>query len=608
MRDTSTTAIAESERERLGSIALDQWRGLALVFVLISHGFFFENHSNGIGRVGVNLFFFISGILVFRSLTHTRAATDLARAKSFWWRRLRRLYPAVAGYVLAMLAVVALLQHRPGLPPGSDLGSYIRGIPVAMLYGANYFTVPMSLGHLWSLSCEMQFYLLAPVIYLLGGRAERRRNSVFGFLLAGLVALGIAQPVIHHWKPAIDEWKYHFEFAVWPMMVGFCCEYKRHWFRRIPPAFITLILWLGAAVCAAELGVALFGVEMKPLAIATGGLLLAPCWLAYLFGRPMHKIVGPAMKWLGERTYSIYLWQEPFTICDFLPNFWQPAGALLSVVVGGAWFRWFERPFLSASRREAEKNSSSGRKSGWLKWLMPALVIFCAGAALAFWAARNRYENRLTQQIWPTTAPDISPRSNGPAGSTPTVLLLGDSRMAQWGLPRMPGWRVVNAGAGGLTTGQLRLCAPKLLDEFHPDTVVLEAGVNDLKYVGLRPETDSQMVSLVASNLAAVVHECAVRHCKVILLEVWPAGRPGLARRLVWSQAVPGSIAQVNARLRQLNAPAREVHVVDLLAAAGVKPESARYLDTLHFQPSVYRRLAPVLEKELDAFPPPAAK
>ena len=350
----STTALPESERDRLGSIALDQWRGLALVLVLLSHGFFFRNEENGIGRVGVNLFFFISGILVFRSLTHTRAATDWERAKSFWWRRLQRLYPAMCGYVLAMLAAVGWLQHRPGLPPDSDLGSYARAIPAAIFYGANYFRMPMSLGHLWSVSCEMQFYLLAPVIYLFGGAAEKRRNLVFGFLLVLLVALGVAQPIIHHWHPAIDEWKYHFEFAVWPMMLGFCCEYKRGWFQRMPTWLVTLALWLGIAICGAGLGVILFGVELKPLVVATGALLLAPCWLAYLFGRPMHKILDPAAKWLGERTYSIYLWQEPFTICNFLPDVLQPIGALVSVVVGGVWFRWLERPFLSASRRKGK--------------------------------------------------------------------------------------------------------------------------------------------------------------------------------------------------------------------------------------------------------------
>jgi peptidoglycan/LPS O-acetylase OafA/YrhL len=342
----SATPVPASEQDRLGSIALDQWRGLALVLVLISHGFFFTDRVSGIGRVGVNLFFFISGILVFRSLSRMRAATEWERTRTFWWRRFRRLYPAMITYTVAMLPVVWLFQHRPGLSPMSDFSSYLENIPAALTYTINFSPgAPWSLFHLWSLACEMQFYLLAPIIYLLGGAAEKRRRLVFAFLLVILLGFGMAQPFI-------GKWKYHFEFAVWPMMLGFCCEYKRDWFRRFSDSMVTLILWLSVAICGASLVIMIFGAEMKTVVVATGTLLLAPCLLAYLFGRPVPGIAGRGMKWMGERTYSIYLWQEPFTICNYLPSALQPVGAAVAVAVGGVWFYFFERPFLSAGRRK----------------------------------------------------------------------------------------------------------------------------------------------------------------------------------------------------------------------------------------------------------------
>jgi peptidoglycan/LPS O-acetylase OafA/YrhL len=342
---SSIAAVAGSERERAGSIALDQWRGLALVMVLISHGFFFTDRVNGIGRVGVNLFFFISGILVFRSLSRSRAATDWERARSYWRRRLRRLYPALLAYVLAMLPLAWLLRHRPNLPPGSDFISYLKAIPPVLIYAENYFEGPMSLGHLWSIACEMQFYLLAPLIFIAGGAAGRQRNLVFGILLAVLAGLGMSQPFV-------GAGKYHFEFAVWPMMLGFFCEHGRGWFRRIPGLLVTLIFWFGIGIGGLSLLLMLFGMEMKPAVVATGALLLAPCLMAYLSGRALPGMAGGWLKWLGERTYSVYLWQQPFTLCNFLPNVLQPAGALVSVAVGAVWFHFFERPFLSAGRRK----------------------------------------------------------------------------------------------------------------------------------------------------------------------------------------------------------------------------------------------------------------
>jgi peptidoglycan/LPS O-acetylase OafA/YrhL len=338
--------VPAAEQDRLGSIALDQWRGLALVLVLISHGLFFTDRVSGIGRVGVNLFFFISGILVFRSLSRSRGATDWERMRSYWWRRLRRLYPALIAYVLAMLPLAWLLQHRPNLPPDSDFGSYLKTLPLALTATINYFeNVPWSLGHLWSIACEMQFYLLAPLIFIAGGATQRQRNAVFGILVVILTGLGLAQPFV-------GGGEYHFESAVWPMMLGFFCEHQRDWFRRISSRFVTLIFWLGIGVGGLGLLLVLFGLKMKLAVVATGALLLAPCLMAYLFGRPLAGMSGRWLKWLGERTYSIYLWQEPFTICNYLPNVLQPAGALVSVAIGGVWFHCFERPFLSSSRRK----------------------------------------------------------------------------------------------------------------------------------------------------------------------------------------------------------------------------------------------------------------
>ena len=334
----------EPEAERLGSIALDQWRGFALLLVLISHGFFFTNRVNGIGRVGVNLFFFISGILVFRSLARTRTTRAFDLAKSFWWRRWRRLFPAMSAYVLAMLPIVWLCQNQPNLPAGCDVKSYLQGMICAGTYTLNYFGAARSLGHLWSLACEMQFYFIAPVIFVLGGTSALRRNLVFGIWLAVLLALGMAQPFI-------GAGKYHFEFAVWPMMLGFFCEYKRSWFSCVTRSRITALIWFTLAICGAGMAATVFFPQLKPLVVASGALLLAPCLLAYLSGRPLAGRAGRSLQWLGARTYSIYLWQEPFTIDNYLPALWQPLGALCAVAVGAVWFRWLEKPFLSRERQ-----------------------------------------------------------------------------------------------------------------------------------------------------------------------------------------------------------------------------------------------------------------
>lgn len=335
-------------RSSKGSIALDQWRGLALILVLISHGFFFTDRVNGVGRIGVNLFFFISGILVYRSLNRTTGKSKWELAFYFWRRRLRRLYPALIAYVFVMVILVAMLQRRPDLPLYSDLYSYIRTAPYALTFLVNYHhNGAMALDHLWSVSCEMQFYLLAPVIFILGGNTPRRRMATFGGVTLLLAGIGLIYPLS---GPHYLDVKYHFEVAAWPMAFGVLCEFMKGWFLRIPRSVVKCVIGFGIAVPTAVMIVMFFGIEAKKLAIASGALLLFPCLLGYLFGLTVPGSLGRCLAWCGERTYSVYLWQQPFTLCGYLPLLLQPIGAVLSIFVGAWWFRYFERPFLSSKR------------------------------------------------------------------------------------------------------------------------------------------------------------------------------------------------------------------------------------------------------------------
>jgi peptidoglycan/LPS O-acetylase OafA/YrhL len=343
------TAPAAQGADLGNSAALDQWRGLALVLVLISHGFYFTNRVHGIGRVGVNLFFFISGILVFRSLAKAREATPWQRALGFWKRRLRRLYPAMASFLVAMAPIVFLGRYLPTEAGQADFSKFLGYWPFSILYLTNYVNAPISLGHLWSVSCEMQFYLLGPLIFMVGGSTTRRRFLVWGALLLLLLLAGAAEPWFA--RRYSDLVKYSFQCAVWPMMLGFWGEYQKVWLERVTRPWARALACLGVAMLAASLVLILFGGEMKKLVIMAGTFVMAPCYLNYLAGRSIPGWAGRGLGWIGERTYSIYMWQQPFSIAGFLPLKLHALGALVSIWVGGAWFYLFERPFLSSSRR-----------------------------------------------------------------------------------------------------------------------------------------------------------------------------------------------------------------------------------------------------------------
>jgi acyl-CoA thioesterase-1 len=113
------------------------------------------------------------------------------------------------------------------------------------------------------------------------------------------------------------------------------------------------------------------------------------------------------------------------------------------------------------------------------------------------------------------------------ASPTRTVLVVGDSLSAEFGLPRDTGWvsrlserlarqerqySVVNASISGDTTSGGRARLPRLLQTVEPDIVVIELGGND----GLRGLDLEQM----RDNLQAMIEACRAAHARVLLVGV----------------------------------------------------------------------------------------
>jgi peptidoglycan/LPS O-acetylase OafA/YrhL len=342
-----------------GDRALDQWRGLALVLVLISHGFHYPvDRAPGVGRAGVNLFFFISGVLVFRSLS--KGPADFRRgAPYFWWRRIKRLIPAKYFYLTAILVLLWLLPAT--LAPADFVQSYLRGLPSSFLYYRNYYVPPVAAlspvtglpenlaGHLWSLACEMQFYLLAPMIFFLGGAGVMRRIMVYGIILAAMMAGGVSVLGKSNYHP------YTFEIAAWPMMAGFFFAFLHVTFPRVIGKFAPFMVWTGVCSFAALVVAVCWHNEdhnaHKQIVVLAGTLFVAGCMGCYVKGIAPANFAGRAFHYLGNRTYSIYLWQQPLTIGGLLPANFHPVGALLGIPLGALSFRYLEQPFMSKFKK-----------------------------------------------------------------------------------------------------------------------------------------------------------------------------------------------------------------------------------------------------------------
>jgi peptidoglycan/LPS O-acetylase OafA/YrhL len=160
--------------------ALDGLRALAVAGVVAYH---FGFHWADGGYLGVDFFFVLSGFLITGLLVGEWDRRRTIGLRSFWFRRAKRLLPAVM-----LLLVVLSLYARLGGP--NITSSTFRADGMATLfYYANWhlifahqsyfdqFQLPSTLRHTWSLAIEEQFYLVWPLLVLAGLRIGRRRSN-----------------------------------------------------------------------------------------------------------------------------------------------------------------------------------------------------------------------------------------------------------------------------------------------------------------------------------------------------------------------------------------------------------------------------------------------
>ena len=144
--------------------ALDGLRGIAIILVIISH-FGLKNFVPG--GFGVNLFFFISGLLITRLMLieyHEKGEISL---KAFFARRILRLYPALLFFISICILYLCLYGYQY---------LNIKEIIATLFYYRNYFPYLTEYNYppkefnvfhiVWSLAIEEHFYIVFPFLFV----------------------------------------------------------------------------------------------------------------------------------------------------------------------------------------------------------------------------------------------------------------------------------------------------------------------------------------------------------------------------------------------------------------------------------------------------------
>ena len=317
-RGVTRTAAARADIQAL--------RALAIASVFIYH--LWPTHFSG-GFIGVDIFFVISGFLITGQLWREVEVSGRVEFAKFWARRARRLLPASL-LVIAVTVVVILIF----VPPLWYLG-FVDEITGSVGYVQNWVlagkatdylqanTADSPFLHFWSLSVEEQFYVFWPLI--LGLLLLLTRAKSFAGKITPKLAISLGLGLIF-----VTSFAYSLYLTSEQPELAYFSTFTRAWefsggalvavifsSRQLNRHLKAALIWIGLALMA--YGFFKFNSHTSfPgywAAVPTVGAI------AFLLGGDSKSPLAPwwtfkfwPIKFLGDISYSLYLWHWPIII------------------------------------------------------------------------------------------------------------------------------------------------------------------------------------------------------------------------------------------------------------------------------------------------------
>lgn len=520
MPDEQIAALRDGAAPRRARIpGLDGLRGVAVLLVIAYHV-----APVGVpgGYLGVDVFFVLSGYLITSMLLREVLSTGRIDLRSFYGRRVRRLAPALVT-LLPVVSGIALLL-------GGDL---VWGLPVAILggmtftsnwvqifFGGSYMAGGTTgvLDNLWSLAVEEQFYLLWPVVMLslgaLGAVSRQRRMAV---IAAAAMAVTLAL-----WAAGFSDFAYLSTVGhAGGLLCGALVAVGLDTSARTAPSFRGLRSLrrppvAGAVIVAGVAGLVLLTLAewtglpgMRPLwtlvATVISAAVVAACAAAGTQGpTPLAgKVLDcPPLRWMGERSYSAYLWHLPLiviidAVVTPLPEFGRTPGRLLAVALTLliAHLSWtlLERPFLERRKVLTVRGLLVVLAGAVSLLITTALAVtavldpsrYAAEPVTDAWATEQVEDPASARTDEPTTersepAPSAAPALEPPTGNE--MLAVGDSVMlaSEKALKhRFPGISVDAEENRQLTQGD-DIVAQHVAEDPEVEVIIVGLGINGI--------------------------------------------------------------------------------------------------------------------------------
>lgn len=418
------------------------------------------------GFIGVDVFFVLSGYLIGGLLHQELTCTGKINLLRFYTRRLRRLFPAL----LTMLVVTSVLALV--FLSRTEASVQLASAPYAVTWTSNiYFTYARFdyfndlaardlFLHTWSLGVEEQFYLLWPLLLLFLAAAvkhlkksEHDKSASFLIyllpILAGSLALSLYwtynKPLAAYYLTPARIWQFTSGTIVYLLSTQSRARGIFSYFIRHKKSS-AICLWLGLFLILAGV------VGMKPNSTYPGWWAIVPTLGASLLilsvnaeqKLKLNPLTHPVLLWIGDRSYSIYLWHWPILIIAFAHGYEGQTLTILALisltlVISHISYHFIELPFWK------------GRWSRALPRvvLLNGLFVMSLALLIAYHGLHflpKIYSKTELVEKWKNDMPiiyhmscddwiyssDYRPCFIGNKKSNKTVVVLGDSIGSQW--------------------------------------------------------------------------------------------------------------------------------------------------------------------------------
>lgn len=414
-------------REYSLSLRLDLqgMRAFAVLAVFADHLFGWPSG----GFIGVDVFFVLSGFFITGLLIGERTRKKKISFKNFYIRRVRRIIPSAL-----LVITLTVIASQFLLTATRARGALIDGLWAAIFFsnwrfervGTDYFAQgqPDSpLLHYWSLSIEEQFYFVWPVLLAAlfaltrrySKRGKRYPAARFFSILVCMASICVVSFAWACMQSGSNPTGAYFSTLtrVWELGVGAIVAISAPLLSRIPSKIRPYISYIGFAGATASLFVITSGMAFPGPWAALPVVSTAVVIAAFVGAetRAVPHLTNPVALYVGEVSYTLYLWHWPIIVllAAVLPK--GPAYFVLAIAATSALtfitYRYFENPIRHSSWLEARREKSRVHPKQWaLVGGSVASVILVSAIALENGSQRDS----MSQSNQRLEVPSVAPR------------------------------------------------------------------------------------------------------------------------------------------------------------------------------------------------------